>query len=247
MTARQILTAEQMRAAEGALIAGGISVDALMQRAGRGAAELVWRIAGSDRRVTVLTGPGNNGGDGWVIAQALHERGGQVRVVPAADPRTAAACQARALYQGEVAGADASGDVLVDCLFGSGLGDGFPNLVPYAKNDFILSAFGEELGFVGLAAILMLFAILVQRAMRIAMHTPDSFGQLLAGAIGIVIGLQTFIVAGGVTRLIPLTGLTTPLLSSGGSALVMTLLAIGVVLSFTKEEKPIKKPLGRKR
>lgn len=118
-------------------------------------------------------------------------------------------------------------------LFGSGLGDGFPNLVPYAKNDFILSAFGEELGFVGLAAILMLFAILVQRAMRIAMHTPDSFGQLLAGAIGIVIGLQTFIVAGGVTRLIPLTGLTTPLLSSGGSSLVAIWVSIGVLLRIS--------------
>lgn len=115
-------------------------------------------------------------------------------------------------------------------LFGSGLGDGFPNLVPYAKNDFILAAIGEELGFVGLAAVLMLFAVLVQRALRIAMHTPDTFGQLLAGGIGIVLGLQTFIVAGGVTRLIPLTGLTTPLLSAGGSSLIATWIGLGVLL-----------------
>lgn len=115
-------------------------------------------------------------------------------------------------------------------LFGSGLGDGFPNLVPYAKNDFILAALGEELGFVGLAAVLMLFAVLVQRALRIAMHTPDTFGQLLAGGIGIVLGLQTFIVAGGVTRLIPLTGLTTPLLSAGGSSLIATWIGLGVLL-----------------
>ena len=121
MTARQILTAEQMRGAEGVLIAGGITVDVLMQRAGRGAADYVWRIAGPDRRVTVLTGAGNNGGDGWVIAQALHERGGRVQVVPAADPRTDAARLARTLYQGDVVGADAAGDVLVDCLFGTGL------------------------------------------------------------------------------------------------------------------------------
>lgn len=118
-------------------------------------------------------------------------------------------------------------------LFGTGLGDGFPNLVPYAKSDFILSALGEELGFVGLAAILMLFAILVQRALRIAMHTKDSFGQLLAGAVGIVLGLQIFIVAGGVTRLIPLTGLTTPLLSAGGSSLVATWISLGVLLRIS--------------
>lgn len=118
-------------------------------------------------------------------------------------------------------------------LFGSGLGDGFPNLVPYAKNDFILAAFGEELGFVGLAAILMLFAVLVQRAMRIAMHTPDTFGQLLAGGIGIILGLQTFIVAGGVTRLVPLTGLTTPLLSAGGSSLIATWISLGVLLRIS--------------
>jgi cell division protein FtsW (lipid II flippase) len=118
-------------------------------------------------------------------------------------------------------------------LFGTGLGDGFPNLVPYAKNDFILSAFGEELGFVGLTAVLMLFAVLVQRAMRIAMLTSDTFGQLLAGGIGIVLGLQVFIVAGGVTRLIPLTGLTTPLLSAGGSSLVATWIGLGVLLRIS--------------
>ena len=118
-------------------------------------------------------------------------------------------------------------------LFGSGLGDGFPNLVPYAKNDFILSALGEELGFVGLAAVFMLFAVLVQRAMHIALHTADTFGQLLAGGIGIVLGLQTFIVAGGVTRLIPLTGLTTPLLSSGGSSLIATWIGIGLLLRIS--------------
>lgn len=118
-------------------------------------------------------------------------------------------------------------------LFGSGLGSGFPSLVPYAKSDFILAALGEELGFVGLAAILMLFAILVQRAMRIAMLTTDTFGQLLAGGLGITLGLQTFIVAGGVTRLIPLTGLTTPLLSSGGSSLIATWIGLGVLLRIS--------------
>jgi ADP-dependent NAD(P)H-hydrate dehydratase / NAD(P)H-hydrate epimerase len=118
----QILSVAQMRAAEDALIAAGTSVDALMQIAGRGAAEWVWRISGG-RSVTVLTGPGNNGGDGWVIAEAIRERGGDVAVIAAAEPATAAAKLARSLYRGEVrdAGAKLHGEVLVDCLFGSGL------------------------------------------------------------------------------------------------------------------------------
>ncbi len=111
-----------MRGAEEALIAGGTSVEALMDRAGRGAADYVWRMA-AGRRVTVLTGPGNNGGDGWVIAETLRGRGVPVVVVMAAEPRTDAARQARGAYGGTVLGRDEAvvGDVLVDCLFGSGL------------------------------------------------------------------------------------------------------------------------------
>ncbi|HEY6868801.1 MAG TPA: NAD(P)H-hydrate epimerase, partial [Novosphingobium sp.] len=111
-----------MRAAEAALIAGGTAVEALMQIAGRGAADWVWRVTGH-HRVTVLCGPGNNGGDGYVIAQALRERGAVVQVVAASEPRTAAAQVARGLWQGPVLGAAArpTGHVLVDCLFGSGL------------------------------------------------------------------------------------------------------------------------------
>ena len=117
----QVLTAAQMRAAEQALIDGGTSVEAMMQRAGRGAAEWVWRLS-CGRSVTVLTGPGNNGGDGWVIAEAIRNRGGDVAVVMAAEPATAAAKTARVHYQGAVIGADeACGEVLVDCLFGTGL------------------------------------------------------------------------------------------------------------------------------
>lgn len=118
----QVLTVAQMRAAEDALIDAGVSVDALMDSAGRGAAEWVWRIA-AHRPVTVLCGPGNNGGDGYVIAEALRERGGGVIVITAVEPRTEAARNARSLYRGTVLGPDArpKGGVLVDCLFGSGL------------------------------------------------------------------------------------------------------------------------------
>ena len=122
MPANQVLTAAQMRGAEAALIASGTSVNELMQRAGQGASEWVWRLSGG-RSVTVLCGPGNNGGDGYVIAEALWERGTAVAVVAAAEPQTDAARNARSLYQGEVRGPSATphGEVLVDCLFGTGL------------------------------------------------------------------------------------------------------------------------------
>ncbi len=118
-------------------------------------------------------------------------------------------------------------------LFGTGLGSGFPYLVPFAKSDFILSAFGEELGFVGLSAMLMLYVVIVQRGLLIATRVRDSFGQLLASGLAVVLGLQTLIVAGGVTRLIPLTGLTTPFLSAGGSSLVANWIAVGLLLRIS--------------
>jgi len=124
----QILTVAQMRAAEEALIAAGTSVDELMQRAGRGAGEYVRRIA-AGRPVTVLCGPGNNGGDGYVIAQHLAEHGNPVRVIAAREPGTEAARTARSLFGGTVLGTEArmKGDVFVDCLFGSGLTRALPD------------------------------------------------------------------------------------------------------------------------
>ncbi|MFN6935786.1 MAG: NAD(P)H-hydrate dehydratase [Tsuneonella sp.] len=118
----QVLTAAQMRAAEDALIAEGTSVDELMQRAGRGAAEWVWRLAAGGS-VTVLCGPGNNGGDGYVIAEALREQGLSVSVIAPMAPATDAARTARSLWKGTVSQepGGAHGSVFVDCLFGSGL------------------------------------------------------------------------------------------------------------------------------
>ncbi len=117
-----VLTVSEMRAAEQALIDAGTDVHQLMQIAGRGAAEWVWRMA-AGRAVTVLCGPGNNGGDGYVIAETLRARGLAVRVVAPMAPKTEAAQRARGGYVGDVA-ADSdgvSGHVFVDCLFGSGL------------------------------------------------------------------------------------------------------------------------------
>jgi ADP-dependent NAD(P)H-hydrate dehydratase / NAD(P)H-hydrate epimerase len=122
VSARQVLTAAQMRAAEQALFDSGVSIEALMETAAGGAAEWVRRVA-AGRCVTVLCGPGNNGGDGYVIARILREGGHDVTVIAPLDPVTDAAREARRRWNGPVGTADAGtrGEVFVDCLFGSGL------------------------------------------------------------------------------------------------------------------------------
>jgi len=118
-------------------------------------------------------------------------------------------------------------------LFGTGLGGGLPSIVPLAESDFIISAIGEELGLVGLFAILGLYLVLVFRALRIANMHADDFSKLLAIGLGFVVALQLFIVIGGVLRVVPLTGLTTPLLTAGGSSLVANWIIIGLLLRLS--------------
>jgi len=118
-------------------------------------------------------------------------------------------------------------------LFGTGLGGGLPNIVPLAESDFIFSAIAEELGLVGLFALLILYLVLVSRALRIANLHSDDFSKLLAIGLGFVIALQLFIVIGGVLRVVPLTGLTTPLLTAGGSSLLANWIIIGLLLRLS--------------
>ncbi len=128
-------------------------------------------------------------------------------------------------------------------MVGTGLGQGRPDLTPFAESDFIVPSFGEEIGMVGLFALLVLYALLVERGLRTAIGARDGFGKLLAAGLAFSLGLQCFVVVGGVTRVIPLTGLTMPFLSSGGSSLLANWTLIAILLRISDNaRRPVPEP-----
>ncbi len=118
-------------------------------------------------------------------------------------------------------------------LIGTGLGQGRPWITPVAESDYILPSLGEELGLVGVFAILCLYMVFCSRGIRIGVAGQDDFGKLLATGLSFTIALQVFIMVGGVTRLIPLTGLTTPFLAAGGSSLISNWLIVALLLKIS--------------
>ncbi|MFT4187461.1 MAG: FtsW/RodA/SpoVE family cell cycle protein [Aeromicrobium sp.] len=122
-------------------------------------------------------------------------------------------------------------------MLGRGWGLGSPDLTPFAYSDFIATSLGEELGLAGLMAVLLVYGLIVERGLRISLTCRDAFGKLLAAGLAISLALQVFVVIGGVTRLIPLTGLTTPFLAQGGSSIVMNWAIIALLLRVSDQTR----------
>ena len=122
-------------------------------------------------------------------------------------------------------------------LIGRGFGNGSPERIPYAESDFIVAAIGEELGLTGVIAVVLLYGFIVERALRAALVCRDGFGKLVCVGLASVFALQVFVVIGGVTGLIPLTGLTTPFLSYGGSSLVANWVIVALLLRISDQAR----------
>lgn len=121
-------------------------------------------------------------------------------------------------------------------LFGQGLGEGYlilpsgRTIIPYLETDFVFSAIGEELGLVGAVGIILLYLIFTYRGFRVAVSTRDDFSRLLAAGLTSIFALQAFLIIGGVIKLIPLTGITLPFVSYGGSSILANFILLALLL-----------------
>ena len=122
-------------------------------------------------------------------------------------------------------------------VLGTGFGQGEPWRTPLSFSDFIFDSLGEELGLTGLMALLLMYALIVQRGMKTGLAARDPFLKLFAGGVSFVLALQVFVIVGGVTKLIPLTGLTTPFLSQGGSSLMANWILIAILVRMSHDAR----------
>jgi cell division protein FtsW (lipid II flippase) len=182
---------------------------------------------------------------GWIVVGALMFLGGAAtayRLFGHVRVRVDTWLHPFDYYQGPLG---QNSDQLVEGLFGlayggligRGFGDGDPTRIPYAESDFIMAAIGEELGLTGFLAVLVMYGLLVERALRTALISRDGFGKLMATGLASIFALQLFVVIGGVTRLIPLTGLTTSFLSYGGSSLVASWAIVALLLRISDQAR----------
>jgi cell division protein FtsW (lipid II flippase) len=120
-------------------------------------------------------------------------------------------------------------------IFGRGLNLGVPLKVPVVESDMIFAAIGEELGLLGAAAVLVAFVLMIGAGLRIAQQTANGFERLLATGLTTLIGFQAFIILAGVTRLLPLTGVTLPFVSYGGSSLLANWILLALLLRIAND------------
>ncbi len=164
---------------------------------------------------------------GWILV-AFFEHG-ERRIQAWLDPFQDATGDSWQVLQG-LSGMYAGG------LWGDGFGAGNPEYTPIAEADFIYSVIGEELGFVGTLLVLAFFLILILRGLRISLQCRSSFGLLLGAGLTSLLAIQTFLNIGGVIKFIPLTGLTLPFISQGGSSLITTFAIVGLLLAISDGE-----------
>ena len=187
---------------------------------------LVLLVAGSGRLGYLIYGAMAAGGLGWLMLGVFEH--GERRIDAWLDPFQDPTGDGWQILQG-LSGMYSGG------LWGEGFGEGRPDYTPIAGSDFIYSVV-EELGFLGCAAVVLFFLILFQRGLQIGDRSRNPFGRLLALGITVVLATQTFLNIAGVTKLVPLTGLTLPFISHGGASLLTAFAAIGLLLAVSDGE-----------